>query len=789
VSPDIFGEELALGRDDEALFARDVAGQLIRVVAASQQDYDTPVTLTVDGDPITVMKAVPSTDTQGNIIHDEGGLTRPRRTTIYDAVSALFAARRTAGAQHPVPTLCHRPHLNPVGVCRVCVVALGRGDASARTEARLVPACVHPVEPGMVVHTMDSPHAALRARIESSVRVVIELMAADHLAPNGHAAEPGELDVLRARLAADPARFRLVPPVSRGHIDTSSTMIGVDHDRCVLCDRCSRACNDVRANFVIGRAGKGYGARIAFDLDVEMAASSCVSCGECMISCPTDALVFRRPVESRWRQERLRAAGEYYEVSAEDLKRHPLFQDMPLKFLQWNVGAVVGWRVRRGQVLCRQGETGGTAFILLSGRFGYWARSADHGQGLLGRLRRPGRGAAPAAPEGPPLGELTPEDLIVGEMTCMNNQPRAATVAALEDGEVWVVRRNLVYVLQRDHHARARLDRLYRERALANHLRHVSFFEGLDDAERQACRRFLAERVELVRVDPGQIIFRQGELADAFYMIRHGHVKATQIVDGEPRVLTYLRPNAYFGEIGLISREAIDAELPASRWDRRTATCAALDHVELVRVRRQHFRELLRTFAPLRETFLRVARKRLDEDRGRHVASDSLLSEFIAEGFYNGDKLLVLDMEACTRCDLCVTACADAHGGVSRLVREGPRIGQYMVAGACRSCTDPYCLVGCPVDAIHREGSLETVIEDHCIGCGQCARNCPYDNIHMVPAGEGSVARRAVTCDLCRDVIRHPGTDAVRCVYTCPHHAALRISGEELWRRLADGKP
>jgi NADH dehydrogenase/NADH:ubiquinone oxidoreductase subunit G len=72
--------------------------------------------------------------------------------------------------------------MTPVGVCRVCVVALGRREGGGqRTDERLVPACVHPVEPGMVVHTMESPEAALRERIEGSVRVVVELLGADHL--------------------------------------------------------------------------------------------------------------------------------------------------------------------------------------------------------------------------------------------------------------------------------------------------------------------------------------------------------------------------------------------------------------------------------------------------------------------------------------------------------------------------------------------------------------------------------------------------------------------------------
>jgi CRP-like cAMP-binding protein/Fe-S-cluster-containing hydrogenase component 2 len=784
MSPDTFDEGLALARDDEALFSRDVEGQLIRVVAASQQDYDAPVTLTIDGAEITVMKAVPRTDAQGNIINDEHGLTVPRRTTIYDAVTALFNRQRRAGGRHPVPTLCHREHMTPVGVCRVCVVALGRREGGQqRNEERLVPACVHPVEPGMVVHTMESPQPALRQRVHDSVRVVVELMAADHLRGNGAPSAPTEFETLAARVSADAARFRMESRPAPAP-DRSSHMIEVDRDRCVMCDRCSRACNEVRENFVIGRSGKGYGAHIAFDLDVDMGASTCVSCGECMTSCPTSALVFRRPVESQWRRQRLGTSDAYFEVTGEDLKRHPLFEDMPLKFLQWNVGAVIGWRVKRGDVLCHQGETGGTAFVLLRGRFGYWRRTQKR-RGLLNWItpHLPWRGA----PAGEPDGQLTPDDLIVGEMTCMNNQPRTATVAALEDGEVWIARRNLLYVVQRDRHARERLDRIYRERALYNHLRDIAFFADLDDAQLAECRRFLAGRVALVRADPGQIIFSQGEPADAFYMIRHGHVKTTQAVNGETRVLSYMRPNMYFGEIGLVSREVVDDSLTPDRWDRRTATCSALDHVELVRVRRDDFREMLRMFPALLKMFVEVAHRRLGSDRGFEPRRSALLARFLEHGLYNGEKMLVFDMDACTRCDLCVRACAEGHDGVPRLVREGPRLGRFQIMGACRSCTDPYCLVGCPVDAIHREGSLETVIEDHCIGCGQCARNCPYDAITMIDTGDGTVAqRRAVTCDLCRNIVRHPGSDEVRCVYSCPHQAAMRMSGDDLWRRLTN---
>jgi Fe-S-cluster-containing hydrogenase component 2 len=197
--------------------------------------------------------------------------------------------------------------------------------------------------------------------------------------------------------------------------------------------------------------------------------------------------------------------------------------------------------------------------------------------------------------------------------------------------------------------------------------------------------------------------------------------------------------------------------------------------------------------------------------------TDDLTKPYIDLGLYQGQELLVLDLEKCTRCDECVKACADSHGGVTRVVRDGPRFGHFLVAVSCRSCHDPYCLTGCPVDAIHREGfTLEVRIDDHCIGCGLCAYNCPYGSIHMVEHGPGGAVRelpkaewpapeaagglagdptgpkrsarlRAVNCDLCSGTITGP-----KCVYACPHDAAHRLPGErvlELAERRAKPAP
>jgi formate dehydrogenase major subunit len=82
----------------------------------------------------------------------------------------------------------------------------------------------------------------------------------------------------------------------RGH-DSSNPVIDVDHDSCILCDRCVRACDDIQGNDVIGRSGKGYSTRIAFDLNDPMGASSCVTCGECVQACPTGAIT-NKPINN-----------------------------------------------------------------------------------------------------------------------------------------------------------------------------------------------------------------------------------------------------------------------------------------------------------------------------------------------------------------------------------------------------------------------------------------------------------------------------------------------------------
>jgi Fe-S-cluster-containing hydrogenase component 2 len=754
---------------------------------------------------------MPMTDAQGNIIRDKEGKTTPRFTTLFDA--AREAARAHPEYRNEIPILCHQEHLRPVAVCRICMVEV-RGKE--RRENGLVPACQFRVKEGLDVHTHKSSDPDAVKRITNTVRVLTELLTADHLPPQppGAVEDDGqgfnELTNLARQFAPNGSRF-VRRSIERGH-DDSSLVIAVNHDSCILCDRCVRACTDVKHNNIIGRTGKGYTTHIGFDLNDKMGKSDCVSCGECMITCPTDALTFRSQVAGQKPQSSRDAV--YESVDPADLRReHPLFRALPYKFLQWDARSVWRRRLRAGEPLCEEGEYGNTAFILVRGKFGVYASGtagavvterATGFRGFFGRLNvrlkptagQAGAGTGDQSPNsryGRLVATNTPDDLILGEMTCMNNSPRAATVVALEDSEVFEIGRNVLFLMQRHPGSREILNKTYREHVLERELRSIPLLSAVSDAVRRECVAFLAPRVDLVRLDPGQVIFKQGELADDFYMVRLGFVKVSQKFERGEWVRDYLGPRRHFGEIGLLSKMTggFQEQVPAPIRGRRTATCTALDHVELLRIKGDDFISLLATVPALDRNLQEYARGRLQADADRAKLLDQPLDNFLEQGLFQGQSLLVLDLENCTRCDECTKACADTHDGVTRLIREGLRFDNFLVASSCRSCIDPYCLVGCPVDAIHRNDTLQIRIEDHCIGCGLCAQNCPYGNINMhgfpekVPDPDHPgkrlkvIRHKATTCDLCS----HITTDhhqAPSCVFACPHNAAFRMTGPEL---------
>ena len=197
---------------------------------------------------------------------DDRPVTVPAGTTIWDAA-------RSAGIE--IPALCHDPRYEPVGVCRMCVVDIGQRVMAA--------ACVRAVEDGMTVDTI-SP------RVERQRSVLTELLMSDQPEVDAKQQTTADNELLELAQRYQVSRQgRLAPENSRPQ-DMSNPVIAVDHQACIMCDRCVRACDDIQSNEVIGRTGKGYTARIGFDLDDPMGHSTCVTCGECVAACPTGAL-------------------------------------------------------------------------------------------------------------------------------------------------------------------------------------------------------------------------------------------------------------------------------------------------------------------------------------------------------------------------------------------------------------------------------------------------------------------------------------------------------------------
>ena len=149
-------DPLEFAFEEEPEFARDFDGRLVRIDRATEQDYQQMVTLEFmdaagEALAITVPKAVPSTDAQGNLRRDTDGRTIPRATTIFDAAGRAFA--EGLGPVNPIPVLCHQEHVTPVGVCRLCVVQIWRRQKNGdiKPSRKLLPACQHRVERSMVV--------------------------------------------------------------------------------------------------------------------------------------------------------------------------------------------------------------------------------------------------------------------------------------------------------------------------------------------------------------------------------------------------------------------------------------------------------------------------------------------------------------------------------------------------------------------------------------------------------------------------------------------------------------
>lgn len=204
-----------------------------------------------------------------------------------------------------IPTLCQYADTTNVGACRVCVVEVEKARS-------LVAACCMPVSTGMIVRTDTKA-------VRDAQRMNIELLWAsgDHnclvCEKNGNC----ELQDLVYWLGIEKPRFPIEPPGYE--IEKTNSMIVRDLNKCVLCGRCVRACNEIQVNEVLDFSLRGSRAKVGPAFDTDYIASECYFCGECVDACPVGAITSAqarfggRP----WELEKVRTTCSYCGVGCQ----------------------------------------------------------------------------------------------------------------------------------------------------------------------------------------------------------------------------------------------------------------------------------------------------------------------------------------------------------------------------------------------------------------------------------------------------------------------------------------
>jgi CRP-like cAMP-binding protein/Fe-S-cluster-containing hydrogenase component 2/thioredoxin reductase len=385
-----------------------------------------------------------------------------------------------------------------------------------------------------------------------------------------------------------------------------------------------------------------------------------------------------------------------------------------------------------------------------------------------------------------------PDDLVrlgvsefFGEMGLISGRRRTATTVATQPSLLLEVDRNTMVRLVRSvPDIKAVIDREAVVRQIKTYLAPGIEHEQLHDVLASA---------QVLEFKPNDVLIEEGAQDDPVYLIRKGSVTVSRKIGGRDIVLGYLPAGNYVGEMALLTKS------------KRSATVKAAVATEVIKIDSSAFRALLDHAPNLRQQVEEKLEHRMMESRRLDLGGShgGIIEFLIRQGLGEATDVLLIDESLCVRCDNCEKACAETHHGVSRLNREaGPTFSTLHVPTSCRHCEHPHCMKDCPADAIHRAPNGEVFIDDKCIGCGNCERNCPYGVIQMaaVPAAKPGLlnwlffglgngpgedktpeglakrtgSKHAVKCDMCKGIEGGPA-----CVRACPTGAAIRVNPEQ----------
>jgi Fe-S-cluster-containing dehydrogenase component/CRP-like cAMP-binding protein len=423
---------------------------------------------------------------------------------------------------------------------------------------------------------------------------------------------------------------------------------------------------------------------------------------------------------------------------------------------------------------------------------------------------------------------------VFGEMSVLAGQPSSATVVVPMGREATVleIERPALRLLRKLSKFGDRVEHIYRQHALDRTLleiqevTHNSFSSGLLEQFKEAAR--------FVVYPKGHLLFKEGDLIDRLIFINNGWVRRLRGLAGSLRYSGGASSRRTFPdmvievdeEVGLdfvgagnwLGLEAV-ADNEPTEW-RYSATIMARSECLEIAIAD------LRSNSMLTQLILEEFPHFSDADnKPPEPPSDTrvvtALSKEISTGIIDATNLLVMDMDLCVRCGNCSMACHKVHGQ-SRLLRHGIHVSRpvkptgrsmqhVLLPSVCLHCHDPECLTGCPTGAIARlaEGHID-IYGDKCIGCGDCATQCPYNAISLVPRKSSAPVSQsvggklpswlslrlpqtpppvtattdlvAVKCNLCQNTSLNPKgakKAAYSCEENCPTGALVRVNPRE----------
>ena len=235
----------------------------------------------------------------------------------------------------------------------------------------------------------------------------------------------------------------------------------------------------------------------------------------------------------------------------------------------------------------------------------------------------------------------------------------------------------------------------------------------------------------------GKVLAREGESADAIYMVRSGAIACTRkLATGEERVLEYHMNNSSFGERLLAEEDA--------RWPGTYTTLAATDVLVLAKSAIvSTLGEGTQALAALQRAALGLVARSAQDGAPPRAQGEDELEVLVKGGRVKGGEALVIDLHRCVRCNQCVETCVAVHEDrVPRLSKKGQRTPavvelaptEISLATSCYNCDIPECMMACNYGAIRRDTEgLIRFVYDNCVGCASCVSACPYGVIRYTP--------------------------------------------------------